>query len=211
MKNYVVIEESKYPSAETLKKLPKRETKNMGLYKSYLKRFTAFDGCGSFHFNTERQALDYSYVRSKEIEKALNFALSQFAIMSKYYIDNLIRCKEYDRKYSELNDYLKDSLQTIDWLSKPVINVLYVLPKVFYLLDRYKSICEILNNRIMGKAVDDVIFMLTLEYETYDSREILRAKQEGKVKRERARKSDKFKILINSKKEIYAQVFKETG
>jgi len=137
--------------------------------KFFFKKYRCFDGMGSCYFDTQKEAMRYVANRSRVIQNAMNFSLSQFSVISKLYIDNLVRYKKYCPKASLVNEYLRDSLIVINYLMSSGCKMEYVLSKIIYLLRRYKIVIEILGYNVLLRTVCDYLETLEVEYPVFES------------------------------------------
>lgn len=156
--------------------------------KQFFLKYTAFDGCGNFYFNTLKEANKYALNRTRIINNSLNFSLSQYHVISKYYIDNLIQLKSYNYKSVQVNEYLQDCLITIKYLTSSRCKNEYVLSKVIYLLERYKYVTELLNYPLLEKLVSKYLNTLKIDYPIFRSSDYQEVKQQKNIKNERVKK-----------------------
>jgi hypothetical protein len=144
--------------------------------KLFFKKYTCFDGVDSFYFTTRKEAMKYVINRSRIIKNSLDFSLSQFSVISKFYIDNLFRCRKYNYKSSLVNEYLRDSLIVINYLMSSKCKIEYVLPKTIYLLQRYKQVTDLLGYLILFRLVCKYLDSLIIEYPVFESLKLKKEK-----------------------------------
>jgi len=137
--------------------------------KLFFKKYSCFDGAGLMHFVTQKEAMKYVVNRSRIIKNSLDFSLSQFSVISKFYIDNLFKCRRYNYKSSLVNEYLRDSLIEINYLMSSKCKIEYVLPKTVYLLQRYKQVTDLLGYPVLFRLVCKYLDSLIIEYPVFES------------------------------------------
>jgi len=143
--------------------------KNYVIRKMHFKKYSCFDGCGNMYFSTKIDAMSYVVERSKQIQKGLDFCLSSYPTISKYYIDTLPVYGVYSDKSNLVNEYLKDMLSVIKYLTSAQCKYEYVLPKTIYLLNRYKEVTHMLKYLLLDKLVEKKLKELVVEYPVYRS------------------------------------------
>lgn len=139
--------------------------------KDFFKSYKVFDGLGFFYFSTLKEANKYVINRQRVIDKSLEFALSQYHVVSKYYIENLVSLRVREYKGALINEYLQDCLVTIKYLtSKASMKPLFILPKTVYLLERYKYVTNVLNKPMLNKLVCQYLDTLLIDYPVFESK-----------------------------------------
>jgi hypothetical protein len=148
----------------------------------FFKKYTAFDGAGSFYFFTLKEANRYALNRSRVIQNSLTFSFSQFHVVSKFYIDNLLTLKQPTEKGLQVNEYLRDCLDVIKYLTSYRYKTEYVLSKVIFMLERYLKVCNLLDFRILAKTVEHYLDTLYIDYPVFRSSDY---SQKNNIKNER--------------------------
>jgi hypothetical protein len=133
----------------------------------FFKKYKCFDGIGSFYFDSLKEANRYVLNRSRIVSNALIFSLSQFPVISKYYIDNLVSLRVYTAKGAQVNEYLQDCLTVIKYLTSNRCKNEYVLGKLIYLLERYLSVTKMLDKVVLSGVVKKYLDSLLISYPVY--------------------------------------------
>lgn len=139
-----------------------------GIKTDFHKKYSVFDGLGSFQFLTLLEARQFVRSRSLLLKKTYKQALKIYEVLSSYHVKKVARFRQSYLQNSCVCEALTTCLWHIEKLSSPHYPV-YRLSNLKKLLDKLLYISNLLNKILLSSRIVQLINNFFIDYPEYKS------------------------------------------